>query len=178
MNLTCVNWETLLTGMFRGYSTVWLTEAPEYLPITPPAPSWPATCSYFSLIPFRPRMFPPGQASCRQTPFTFTLPSLRRRSLGYGFYHASCKSSVTSHAFRYSVYCMVLAGQQACPHRLSRPFLGHLGRSIYPVSQQIYSCLSLRPSVLVGSKWAFLHNIALPSASGSVAAAPPVTDIM
>jgi hypothetical protein len=73
---------------------------------------------------------------------------------------------------------MFPAGQQACLQQLLTYFLGHLGRSIYPVSQQIYSCLSLHSSCLVGSDWSFLHNIALPSASGSVAAAPSVTDIM
>jgi hypothetical protein len=53
--------------MFRTWGNL---EA-NYQPTTPPAISWPATCSYFSLIPFRSRMFRPGQASRRQTSFTF-----------------------------------------------------------------------------------------------------------
>ena len=73
---------------------------------------------------------------------------------------------------------MILAGQQSCPQRLSSRFLVHIWQSTHPVSQQIYSCWSLRPSYLVGSKRALEHNIALPSASGSVAAAPPVIEIM
>lgn len=52
------------------------------------------------------------------------------------------------------------------PAELSRPFLAHLGRSNHPVSQRIYSCLSLRPSYLVGSKWSFEHNVVFSDPAG------------
>ncbi len=62
--------------MFRTWGNL---EA-NYLPITPPASSWPSTCTYSIKYPFRSRMFRPGQASCRQTPFTF-FPSLLAASI-------------------------------------------------------------------------------------------------
>ena len=36
----------------------------------------------------------------------------------------------------------------------------------HPVSQWIYSCLSLRSSYLVGSKWSFLHNVEFSDPTG------------
>ena len=65
-----------------------------------------------------------------------------------------------------NLYRMFLAGQQACPQGLLSCFLGHLGRSNHPVSQGIYSYLSLRPSYLVGSKWAVLHKMAFSDPAG------------
>jgi hypothetical protein len=43
---------------------------PVYSAITPPAPSWPTTCTYSIKYSFWFRMSRPGQASCRQTPIT------------------------------------------------------------------------------------------------------------
>ena len=58
-----------------------------------------------------------------------------------------------------------LPGKQACPQRHSRSFLGHLRRYYHPVSLWII-LLSLRPSYLVGSKWAVLHKMAFSDPAG------------
>ncbi len=136
------------------------------MPITPPAPSWPTTCSYSFKFPFWSRMFRPGQASRRQTSFSFSPFHLAATILGLrtisrlllNLRHGPCNPI--------NLYRMVLAGQQACPQRLSRPFLSHLGRSNHPVSRRIYSCWSLRPSYLVGSKRAFEHNVVFSDPAG------------
>jgi hypothetical protein len=112
----------------------------------------------FFKFPFWFRMFRPGQASRRQTPFTF-FPQT------YCGVDPWVEASITPLAKPPSrpmqsdnLYLMVLAGQQACPQRLSSLSLGHLRRPKHRVSLWII-LLSLRPSYLVGSKWSLLHNV-------------------
>ena len=109
--------------------------------------------------------------------YVFPRYIFRRRSLVYGLNHASCSSSVTDHAIRHSVShgpCRATGVPAAAFSPIPRPSRA-VQPSCFPAD---YSCWSSRPSYLVGSKRALEHNIALPSASGSVAAAPPVIEIM
>ena len=82
-------------------------------------------------------MFRPGQASCRQTPSTcYPVPDC-----GVDPWVTDCITPLAKppsrHVLSDNLYCTFLAGQQACPQRLSLPFLGHLNRSYHPVSQRI-----------------------------------------
>ena len=110
--------------------------------------------------------FWPGQASRRQTLFTF-FPQTYCGVVPWVKDYITPIASPPSRPMQSdNLYRTFLAGQQACPQRLSSLFLVHFERSSYPVSHWIYSYLSLRPSYILASKWAFLHNVAFSDPAG------------
>ncbi len=91
---------------------------------------------------FGPACFGQGKRSAARHLFRFSPFHIAASILGFRtlsrllliLRHGSC--------FPINLYCTFLAGRQACPQPLSRPFLGHLRRFSHPASQWIYSDLS------------------------------------
>jgi hypothetical protein len=161
--------------MFRTWGNL---EA-NYQPTTPPAISWPATCSYSFLIPV---LVPHVSARAGVAPpdifYIFPTPSCGGDPWVKDYVTPLAKPP--SRPMQSVNLCIALSLPGNRRARIG--FLAHSssisGGPFILFPSRFILVLSLRPSVLVGSKWAFLHNIALPAARGSVAAAPPVTDIM
>jgi|GEM_PF-6006432 len=110
-------------------------------------------------FPLWSRMFRPGQASRRQTHFAFFPVTYCGVVPWVTDLITPLANPPSRRVLSDNLYCTFLAGQQACPQRLSGPFLVHLRRYKHPVSQRIYSPLSLRSRPLVGSMWAVLHKM-------------------